>query len=280
VWLVVLGAALTGVGLAVSAARTGRTPLVGLLVLLVPGFWLSTQVALPEPVAACLLIAGFVAALGRRYVIAAIALAASVLVRETGAILILCMVLGLVQREGARFSMVWLACIAAPVVCWRIYVGVTLFPALGLGAFLDHPQDFGVPLAGLWTMASMSWAGTYYPGITDVARAAIWFPVVLIVGVVTTGRLLFSRRDPLALAAFAYAVVAVSLNFDMIWVHVGNGQRGTYELFLTLALLTATAPPAQSRLDRVAIWVFWCLSAAYVFYGFFDAAFLWSTLLS
>lgn len=280
VWLVLLGTALTAVGVAVIGARTGRTPMTGLLVLLIPGFWISTQVALPEPVAACLLTAGFIAATNRRYVIAAIALAASLVVRETGAILILCLVLGLIRREGVRFSTMWLACVAAPVVCWRIYVGATLFPALGPVAFFENPQDLGVPFAGLWTMASMSWSGDYHPEVAELARAGIWFPVVLTVGLVTAARLLFSRRDPLALAAVAYAMVAVSLNFDMIWVHVGNGQRGTYELFLVMALLTVTGTRQQSRLDRAAIWAFWCLSAAYVFYGYFDAGYLRSALLS
>src|SRR5262249_18910327 len=54
--------------------------------------------------------------------------------------------------------------------------------------------------------------------------------------------LLRVRRDGLAAAILAYGCLAVSLNYPAIWVHVGSGERGTYELFLLLLIALVTTP--------------------------------------
>ena len=68
------------------------------------------------------------------------------------------------------------------------------------------------------------------------------------------------------------------LNFDSVWVHVGNAQRTTFELFVMLALTSVTVVDS-SRLFRLVRAAFWTLSAGYVFYGGFDAPFLRQVLL-
>jgi hypothetical protein len=56
----------------------------------------------------------------------------------------------------------------------------------------------------------------------------------------------------------------------MIWVHVGNGQRGTYELFLMLTLSTLAIRSYRRHL-QVPIVLFWCAAGGYTFFGAFDA---------
>jgi hypothetical protein len=72
-------------------------------------------------------------------------------------------------------------------------------------------------------------------------------------------------------AALIYVAMAVCLNYPMIWVHVGNGQRGTYEVFVTLAL-GLLGFEMYPRSLRVATVGFWCAAGAYVLLGAFDAA--------
>jgi hypothetical protein len=67
-----------------------------------------------------------------------------------------------------------------------------------------------------------------------------------------------------------YGALAVSLNFRQIWIHVGNGQRGTFELFVALALLSMSVP-AEHRWMRWCRSAFWTGAAVYVFWGAFDA---------
>jgi len=73
--------------------------------------------------------------------------------------------------------------------------------------------------------------------------------------------------------------MAVSLKFDSIWVHVGNGQRGTYELFVMLALASVRLG-ALPQVFRNGLRAFWGLTAAYVLYGAFDAAFVRESLIN
>jgi hypothetical protein len=80
-----------------------------------------------------------------------------------------------------------------------------------------------------------------------------------------------------SVAALVYALIGICLNFPAIWVHVGNGQRGTFELFLMLALSTA-AFRTYPRAVRAGLVGFWCAAAAYVFFLTFDAAVIRSAL--
>jgi hypothetical protein len=75
-----------------------------------------------------------------------------------------------------------------------------------------------------------------------------------------------------------YGVMAVSLNYNMIWVHVGNAQRGTYELFVLL-LLTATTMGKMPAWGRWSTGIFWTAAAAYVLFGGLEAEALRLVLL-
>ncbi|HEY6357078.1 MAG TPA: hypothetical protein VIX35_02475, partial [Vicinamibacterales bacterium] len=113
----------------------------------------------------------------------------------------------------------------------------------------------------------------------DLARAAIWLPVLLTSAWLFAVAVVVKRRTPLTMAAAAYATIAVSLNYTMVWVHTRNGERVTYEVFILLALCSAEFA-SRSRLWRAGIIAFWALAGFYVFWVGFDSWFFRETLLA
>jgi hypothetical protein len=89
--------------------------------------------------------------------------------------------------------------------------------------------------------------------------------------------LAWTVRSATSAAALIYAIMAICLNYAAVWLHVGNGQRVTYELFLMLALCCVTIRTYPKSLQRGLI-AFWSCSIAYVFFLTFDAAYIRSAL--
>ena len=276
-WLLL--AALGGAAVALGLVESGTGPqtVLGGLVILVPGFWQSVQLGLPEPVAAALLVAGFLAVLRGRPRWAGVMFAVSLLVRETGAILVVALVAQMWWRRQ-RQDAAWLAALAfAPYVAWRLYVGWVLGPDAGMQAY--WLKNVGMPLGGLADLWGHVRRGAYYPADLAVARAAVYFSALLIAAFGIAAFAAIRLRTVPAIAAVVYGTLALSLTYDSVWIHVGNGQRGTFEVFLALALLTATVPRQWKGL-RYALGLFWIASAGYVFYGGFDAEFIRLTFLA
>ncbi len=269
--LVMLGIIATTAGVSWYAGTVGRDVTLGVLVVLIPGFWQSVQVALPEPIAAAFLVAGCVLSLRERWLVAACCFAMSLLVRETGAIVVAgCLVALLGSGQWRRTGAV--ACISlVPAVAWRAYVGWRLAPAMGAEAFWHSTGDFGLPFAGFFELWAHVASGAYYEGNPAFVVAGIWYPLLLTGGVVLAALFVQRRADVLSLSALAYGVLSVSLTFNKIWEHVGNGQRGTYELFLLLGLSAIGQWAGLSDRMRSAVLVFAAATAGYVFWGAFDA---------
>ncbi|MFN7981110.1 MAG: hypothetical protein U0Q11_04575 [Vicinamibacterales bacterium] len=278
VWLVIVGTAACAFALSLMAECQGKSPALGALVLLVPGFWESVQNVLPEPIAAALVVSGIFAYTYDRFLASALCLAASLLVRETGVVFVLCLTAWLAPRRGWRTALVFIACALLPVALWRVHVAAVIFPDWGIRGLLDQPADLSMPLSGfgqLWKVAS---SGAYLGGSAEMRRAAFALPPVLIGGWILTVVWLFKSRTPVALAGAIYGLIAVSLNYDMIWVHVGNGQRGTYEVFLSLMLLLTDSSVRSSRALTLATGVLWSVAAVYVVFLSFDAHLIRSAL--
>jgi hypothetical protein len=166
----------------------------------------------------------------------------------------------------------------AGVCAWRLYVGGVLFSDWGATAFLFSPRDLGFPLFGIATLWSKIAHAQYYPEVREIADAGIWYPLLLMsaagVAVVT----MLTVPSAPGVAGLCYAAIAISLNFDNIWTHVGNAQRGTFELFVALALVTLNVR-RFSRWVQWALIAFWAFSAAYVFFGAFDSFYVREAIL-
>ena len=276
IWLVLGAIGATAVGLTVAARQASVSPAWGLVVLLVPGFWASLGTGLPEPIAAAFLVFGYLAWTRDQWFAAGLLLAASLLVRETGAVLVAILAAATFIRGERRPALTMAVLAFLPVVLWRLYMGWVLYPDWGLEGFFYNPHDLGVPFAGFVELWGRIRSGTYLHGIE---RAGIWYPIVLTSFWAFALVVAAVRRTPLAWATVVYGTVAISLNYGGIWVHVGNGQRGTYELFVLVALSTVTLV-GRSRVWRIGATAVWALSGAYVFWLGLDASSIRETILS
>jgi hypothetical protein len=103
------------------------------------------------------------------------------------------------------------------------------------------------------------WVGTVLVSFAVFALPHLWAAAGWLVGARTAPRGLWVR-------AARPAIIGVG-------VLAGNGQRGTYEVFVALAVSTIDIrqyPPAL----RVSLSALWCAAAAYVFYGAYSAEFI------
>jgi hypothetical protein len=266
IWLLIVTIGALACVLSLEAQNRELTPLVGAIVMLIPGFWTSLLSGLPEPLAAAAMVFGMLLWKHGRWVAAAWLLAASLLIRETGVIFVVCMVVAVALTHGVKRALL-IACLAfGPLVLWRSYIVFRLFPEWGAGVFSAGPADFDWPFAGvreLWVQIS---SGDYYNGSTQFAWAGRAYPVLLTAGLLLALVLAWNRPRALNIAAILYGVLAVCFNYPMVWVLVANAQRLTYELFVALALCTLYIRSYPIAVQRTVI-VFWCASAWFVLYG-------------
>jgi hypothetical protein len=236
--LVWMGVGLAAFALALLAQRMGASAAWGLLVLAIPGFWQSVQVTLPEPIATALLLMGYLCVLYKRVLLAALLFAASLLIRETGVVLVLAIALLTGAGELSRRSRVLLACSALPFLLWRLYVAWILWPDWGWEGLIYSPHVMTFPfagLAGLWTDLAR---GQHHPGVPDLARGAFWFSILLVGVCIAAWPVARASGRVIGAALAVYALMALSFTHLTVWSHVGNGQRASYEVFVLLALAT------------------------------------------
>jgi hypothetical protein len=242
----------------------------GLLALLIPGFWISLDTCLPEPLAAATLGGGIYCVSQRRWVVGAALFAATLLIRETGIVALVCVLAATARRERTAAPFVTAAVAIGVLAAWRGYLGAVLYPAWGWQAWFYHPPDLATPFSGFVQLAHAIGAGAYYPGSREVVRAGIAFPLLLVFATMLAVTLASVAPNAITIAAVVYGSVAVSLNYANVWVHVANGQRVTYELFLMLALATLGIRE-YGRGVQVALCALWAAAGVYILFVGMDA---------
>lgn len=175
--------------------------------------------------------------------------------------------------------MIWLSVAVLPMLLWRSYVGFRLWPALGWEAFWHSTGDLGWPFVGILELWSQVWQLAYFPGQVSFSIAAFWFPALLVLALAIFSRRALRERHPLAMAGVVYSLVGLCLTYDKLWIHIGNAQRGTFEVFLTLAILSST-DAARDRTGRLLRAVVWCAAGGYILWGAFDADYIRETLIA
>jgi hypothetical protein len=244
-WLIVAAhLALAGL-LARLAHGHGLPSATGLLYLGIPAFMPSLLFALPEALAAAGLVAGVTCWRAQRPLLAALFFGASLLVRETGVLLVAAFVVTTLGTSDRRPGLL-LSLSVLPLLGWRAFVGWALFDDFGWRAVFANPDDFGVPFEGLRRLFEAGLAGTQ---AAPEIGGAIVFPWVVASALALSLVALMARREPIAAAAVLYSLVAGCLNHEKIWVHLPSGERATFEMFLCLLLLRVdlTAPVWMRR---------------------------------
>jgi hypothetical protein len=81
----------------------------------------------------------------------------------------------------------------------------------------------------------------------------------------------FAKRPaPMTAAALSYGLLAITFNYEAVWVYIANAQRLTIDLFSALAIVLLQ-PAGQRRLPRTFA-LFWLASALYLLFGMSESA--------
>jgi hypothetical protein len=277
VTIVIVSLGACGALLATIAQRFGLSALYGLLAILVPGFWQSVKSVLPEPLAIALILAAYWTLTREKWIVAGVLLGLSMLMRETGGVFVLAMLGGLLLAGKRREAIVTGLLAFVPVLMWKAFVGWVFWPEYGLAGVLPRPDDAGWPFAGLWDMWSMIAHGRYFPDLPQFARAGILFSALTLAALCFAVLAAIRRPGPMTVAAALYALLTICFNYGAVWLHVGNADRLTVELFVALALVTLETARDRGRIStRWAI--FWSAAACYVFFGAYESAILRDSL--
>ena len=162
-------------------------------------------------IAAAALVGGVLCLANRRWIPAALLFAGSLLVRETGLIAIGCLLVAAVM-SGRRWEPLAVGvCAVGAMALWRLYVAWVLFPDWGINGLLFHPPDVGWPFAGIVDLWRQVLQHQYYPGLPELSRAAIVFPLLLIAGLLVAAALVTMAPTATAVAALVYGLLAVRL---------------------------------------------------------------------
>jgi len=270
-WLIVAAHLALGTLLGSVAARHGLSPAAGLWYLAIPAFQSSLMSALPEALAAAGLVAGFASWESRRPWLAAVCFGAALLVRETGIVLLIAIVVASGSGHWRRSAAVAAAAVM-PMAAWRLFVASRFYADFGFAAIVTNPADLGVPLAGLLDLWRAAASGSQ-PAPETVG--AWLFPIFLLTALALSALALRRTENAesraLAGAAVIYGSVAVSLNYDKIWSHLPSGERGTFELFLCLLLLLLQGDRQPSKIRYALVGMFVAL-CAYTFLAAPDAS--------
>jgi hypothetical protein len=247
VWLTVVAHLALAGALALLATDNGLSPFAALAYLLVPGFVVSTLFSLPEGIAAAATVGGFLAWRRNLLWASAVFFAATLLIRETGVLLLLCLVGSELGRRRWIAAMV-LCGATIPVLVWRLYVAFIFQSVHGVHALLTNPGDFTVPLVGL---GQLFLAGLRRSQPAPEIAGALAFPIILVTLVAYAAWALCRERGPVQFAAVGYGLVAISLNYEKVWSHLPSGERGTFEVFLCIVILGLSGSAYSNAFKRL-----------------------------
>jgi hypothetical protein len=272
-WLIIVSHLLAALALGGILRHGGLSPAWALLYVFVPGFVQSLFTGLPESIAAAGMLTTVWLILKSRIALGALCLAATLLVRETGAILVVAMVLWLwgARREWRSGFIIGLS--VAPLLAWRAYVAWRLFPVSGWDGFFFSPGNIGMPFKGIVDLWATIARGEYYSWHPPLAAAGKVYPLVLVAALIASLALLWKRRDGLSAAAVAYSLLALSLDYQHVWLHVGSAERVSFDVFVLL-LAGFAALEREARVLRATLLAFFAFTAVYTVAYSFDAQFV------
>lgn len=268
--LVMLALAAGATLLGTLARSHGLSPWFGLLILLIPGFRESTMGTLPEPVAIAFVLAAYLCARHENWWPCGALLGMSMLIRETGGGLVLALPVGMALTRKWRQSAIVAVLAFLPVLLWKGFLGWVFWDQFGMTGVMPHPNDAGLPFAGVVHLWGTIARGEYFDGRWELVRAGLTYPILTTAAAALAMALIIKRPSPAAAAALFYGLLALTFNYESVWLHVGNAQRLTIDLFVALALVTVQ-PWRGQRVWPGWMGLFWCATAVYVFFWTYEA---------
>jgi hypothetical protein len=270
--LVLLAVTACGTLLALIAQHHGWRPWWGALILCIPGFWQSVSLTLPEPIAVAFFLAAYLCVIREKWWACGLLLGLALMVRETGGVLVLAVTAGLFL-SGKRREAAHVACLAfLPILVWKGLLAWAFWPSFGWAGAAPHPNDVGVPFAGVRRLWELVAEHKYFVEMREMQRAAVLFPLLTTAAAALAIVAAIKRPSPLAISAVCYGLLTITFNYESVWLHVGNAQRLTIDLFV--ALILVFLQPMGRRVLVGPFVLFWALTAWYLCYGTYDAAFV------
>ncbi len=237
-----------------------RSPLWSLLYLLIPGFYNSLFMALPEAVATAFSLAALYFYLAKKKTLVPLLFAAAILIRETSAILLVCIIFNEYYVENGRSlnlkkifkiefynKISYLIISFIPYIIWKIFLTYKLYEHFGLKTLFFSPGDFTLPFFGIIKMFTHLFAGDYFH---ELILSAFFYPVLLTIMFFVSIYFLKKQLNFLSLSFFLYSLISISLNYEKIWVNVANGERTTFESFLFFLIVMVTGMKSVSIKKR------------------------------
>jgi len=225
----------------------GQNPLWALLYMLIPGFPLSLTRALPESIAAACVLSGLYFYLKNRPLLASLLFAFSFLTRETAVIFIPGVALfELVKKKNIR-NAILISLSIIPLVFWRFYVAWRLFGVSGWKSILSGSSNFQSPFSGFIELYKVILAHNYHE---DLVQAATIFPIILTCIFFFSLYFFWQRKGFLSLGLLAFSLVSILLSFEKVWVHINNGIRVSYEVFLFMILVFVSQYELHTRIIK------------------------------
>ena len=265
--------------LSLLAQRYGLSSLYGLIILMIPGFWESAVLTLPEPLTLVFVLGALLAAAGQRWFLTGLCLAMAMLIRETGGGIVLA-IPAAIFLAGHRRAAVLIAVMAfAPIVMWKLYLGWAFYPLRGMAAFTPHPDDVGVPFKGVFTLFENMADGGFL-GQPEHFRAGTLFVILSTLAAALAAVCFFVRPAAITAAALFYGLLTITFNYEAVWLSIGNAQRLSIDLFTSLALAFVLTKTAKGWLLPRTFAVFWSLTLLYMLYGTFNAVDVRGAMLS
>jgi hypothetical protein len=270
--LVLIALAACGTLLALIAQHHGWSPWWGALIFCIPGFWQSASLTLPEPIAVAFFLAAYLCVIREKWWACGLLLGMAMMVRETGGALVLAVAAGLFLT-GKRSKAALVACLAfLPILVWKGLLAWAFWPEYGWAGATPHPDDVGLPFAGVWRLWEIVAQHKYFIGMWEMQRAALLFPLLTTAAATLAIVAAIKRPSPLAMSAVCYGLLTITFNYESVWLHIGNAHRLTIDLFVALALVFLQ-PIGRRVLVRPLV-IFWAVTAWYVCYGTYEAAFI------
>lgn len=204
---------------------SGASPLWALLLLFVPALPSSLGHLLPEPLAAALMVGGLLFHRREQPLNASLLWALSGLVRETTLLLPLAFVVEALWKK--RFKGAFQTALSAlPLLLWRLYLLVRLFPDQAWRSLLPKGGILDIPFKGILETLKAPAQGSSL----SVTVGALLLTLLLLFASVYFLR----HRDGFSGALLLYSLLALSLSSRFVWIDPSNVRRTTFELFVLL----------------------------------------------
>jgi uncharacterized membrane protein len=236
------------------------------------------RLALPEAIAAAFVLGAYLLSLREKYWLTAMLLAASLLVRETGVVFVVVLAVWIAWRERQPRGGIIVASAIVPLVVWRVYVAWRLFAHLGWQGVFYNPGNLDVPFQGLAEVWGRIQAGTYST-MPEQVLAGTFYPLLLIAAFLVAMYFFWIRPSALTAAAALYGLLALSFDYDSVWLFTGNSERGSYEVFVFLLATFVSIGPMPQR-TRLLTQGFLVCALLYLWFASSDAPLVRYAMLS